>query len=124
MADLGNAAERLFPNVASGAIIKFTFTNADSGLQVLTFHNPAAVGGFNMIQSGGLYVTVKTTADVHILAGTLEELTQFGAITNANAPLFQAADGMQDFLLMPGWNRFRCKGDAAGGDLYIFPSGR
>lgn len=124
MSDIGNAAERLAPNVASGPIIKYTFTNADSGLQALTFHDPAAVGGFRTVPSGGLYVCFKTTADVHIMCGSLEELTAFGAVTNSNAPMFQAADGIQDFLLMPGWNRFRVKGDSAGGDLYLWPSGR
>lgn len=124
MSDIGNGAERLAPNPSSGAIVKFTFTNADSTVQAIGFHNPPAVTGFQMIKSGALYVCMKVTADVHVMFGSAEELAALGAITNANAPLFQAADGLQDFMLMPGWNSFRCKGDIAGGDLYLFPAGR
>lgn len=125
MADIGNAAERLAPNPDSGAVIKFTFTSADSGVQDLTFHDPPAdAAGFQAIKSGGLYVCIKTTAAVHLMFGMNARLVAFGAITNANAPLFEVSDGIQDFLLMPGWDSFRCKGDVGAGDLYIWPAGR
>lgn len=117
--DIGIAAERVGPTV--GGTVKFTFTSADSGLQDITFHSQAAVGGF-AVPNAPLYVMIKTTADVHLLFGQAEELGS--AVTNTNAPLFQAVDGWQDFLLMPNWNKFRVKGDSAGGDIYIQKAGR
>lgn len=104
-----------------GTGIKFTFTNADSGWQDVTFHKPAAVGGFQTSQ-GAVYVSIKTTAAVHVAFGNSNASS--AAVTNANAPLFEAADGWQDMVLTPDQTQFRVKGDSGGGDLYIWPSGR
>lgn len=121
MADRAGAMDRMAPTMA---MLKFTFTNADSGIQAITFHDPAnipvALPNFKT-PTGALYVTIKVTAALHIAFGASEELGT--AVTNSNAILIEPADGMQDFELAPGWDSFRCKGDSAGGDIYIFPSG-
>jgi|SRR3982750_39112 hypothetical protein len=118
--DLASAADRMAPGIP-GTAIKFTFTAADSGWQDVTFHKPAAVGGFQTGQ-GAVYVSIKVTAAVHVAFGNSNASST--AVTNANAPLFEPADGWQDMVLTPDQTQYRLKGDLAGGDIYIWPSGR
>lgn len=119
--DLASAADRMAPGIP-GTCIKFTFTSADSGWQDITFHKPAADAAGFQVGQGALYVSVKTTAAVHLSFGS--SIASSTAVTNANAPLFEAADGWQDMILRPDQTQFRVKGDSGGGDIYIWLSGR
>lgn len=115
--DIANAADRMRPG-APGTGIKFTFTAAASAVQSVPFHNPPPVGGFAVGQ-GALYVSFKVTAACHVCFGD----GAVGAPTNAD-PMFEPADGWQDFVLLPSDTAFRVKGDSVGGDIYMFASGR
>jgi len=114
--DIAKALDRMAP-AGPGSGIKFTFTNAASAAQALTFHNPAAVGGFAVGQ-GPIYISVKTTAACHLCFGN----STVGDPTNAD-PLFEPGDSWQDMIVLSSMTHFKVKGDAVGGDLYIWPSG-
>lgn len=104
------AAERVAPS--PGLSGKFTFTSSASTFQTI---RTATVG----VKLSPVYVSIKTTADMHIVFGD----ANVGAPDNT-FPLFQAGDGWQDFVLMPEMNGFRIKGDVGGGDFYWFVSSR
>jgi hypothetical protein len=109
--DSGAAMDRLRPG-SPGEVIKFTFTSGSSAAQAIR----AAVAFQSLAP---LYISVKVTADCHIVFGGL----LVGPASNADA-LFQAGDGWQDMLLLSDDVAFRVKGDVAGGDIYIWRSGR
>lgn len=110
--DIGNAAERIAPG-APGTTIKFAFTAVSSALQSL--------GAMAGLPAAAKYVSIKTTADVHVCFGNAASLS--GAVTDADF-ILQVADGWQDVLILPGVDSFKAKGDgAATGSLYIWPSG-
>lgn len=119
--DLASAADRMAPGVP-GTCIKFTFTAADSGWQDIPAHKPAADAGGFQVPQGALYISIKTTAAVHVAFGNSGASST--AVTNANAPLFESSDGWQDMILRPDQTQYRVKGDVGGGDLYIWFSGR
>lgn len=109
--DSAGATDRLRPG-SPGETVKFTFTSSASGAQTIR----SAVAFQNLAP---LWISIKVTADCHICFGG----GGVGAPTNADA-LFQASDGWQDFMLLAGDTSFRVKGDSAGGDIYLWYSGR
>lgn len=110
--DIGNAAERIAP-AGPGTTIKFAFVATSSALQSL--------GAMAGISAAAKYVSIKTTADVHICFGNAISLA--GSVTDADF-ILQPGDGWQDVLILPGIDSFKAKGDGANtGSLYIWPSG-
>lgn len=65
------------------------------------------------------YISVKTTADVHLVFGD----STVGAPTNSDT-LFTAADSYQDMIILPETTHVRAKGDVGNGSIYIWFSGR
>jgi hypothetical protein len=114
--DIANAANRIRPG-PPGTGLKFTFSAAASAAQAIPFHITPPVGGFAVGQ-GALYVSFKVTEACHICFGG----SAVGNPTN-NDPLFEPADGWQDFVILPADTHFRVKGDSMGGDIYMFSSG-
>lgn len=111
MADIGNAAERIAPG-PPGSSIKFAFIATSSTLQSLV-----AMAG----QNAAKYISMKTTAAVHICFG--DSLSLAGAVTDADF-ILEPGDGWQDVLILPGTTSFKVKGDGAStGSLYLWPSG-
>lgn len=86
-----------------GSVIKFTFTSTASTAQVL-----------RAVATTACFISVKTTAAVHLCFGD----SGLGAPTNSEF-LLEPSDGWQDLYLVPGDTNFRCKGDSAGGDVYV-----
>lgn len=114
MASLDNAAaaDRVIPCANQAfAPVKFTFTSSASALQ--TFRTKVANQNLPP-----LYISFKVTADCHIIFGDAST-----AAPDNTYPLFQAADGWQDFMIPAEVCCFRVKGDSGGGDIYIFASG-
>lgn len=116
--DIANALNRIAPR--PGVTVKFTFTAAASAVQSITFHNPPNDAGTpsRKVTQGPLYVTLKTTASVHVVFGDASVADP----TNADM-LLDTADGMQDFILMPDMTNFKVKGDSGGGDFYMTVTG-
>jgi hypothetical protein len=115
--DIASALDRYAPGNV-GSCIKFTFTNAASAVQTLTFHSTAPVGGFAVNQPP-VYISIKVTVACHVCFGD----ANVGAPTNADT-LFEPSDSWQDMILPASATSFRVKGDSAGGDIYIWPSGK
>lgn len=110
--DSASAADRVRPG-ADNPCVKFTFTTGASAYQAL---RPAYVSKTD--KAPAVYVSVKVTANCHVIFGD----ANVRAATAAD-PLFEATDGWQDFMLLPGDTGFRVIGDT-GGDIYVFLSGR
>lgn len=110
--DSASAADRVRPG-ADNPCVKFTFTTGASAFQTL---RPAYVTLTD--KAPAVYVSVKVTANCHVIFGD----ANVRAATAAD-PLFEATDGWQDFMLLPGDTGFRVIGDT-GGDIYVFLSGR
>lgn len=91
-----------------GEVYKFTFTSSASAVQTFRASTPSLVPQF---------VSIKTTADVHIAFGDASVTDP----TNANA-LIQPGDSWQDFMLLPLDTSFKVKGDTTGGDIYLILS--
>lgn len=108
--DSASAADRVRPG-ADNPCTKFTFTTSASAFQTLRTAPP-------LEKNAPLYVSIKVTANCHIIFGP----AALRAPTAADA-LFEPTDGWTDFMLMPDDTGFRVIGDA-GGDVYIFASGR
>lgn len=108
--DSASAADRVRPG-ADNPCTKCTFTTSASAFQALRTAPPQE-------KNAPLYVSVKVTANCHIIFGP----SSVRAPTTGD-PLFEPTDGWSDFMLMPDDTGFRVIG-ASAGDVYIFPSGR
>jgi len=90
-----------------------------TGLAIAFTNAAGAAQAIRATQGNPLYISVKTSAAVHLAFG----LSDVGAPTNAD-PLFETTDGWQDMILRPEQTHVRAKGDSGSGTLYVWFSGR
>lgn len=88
-----------------GEVYKFTFAVTASLFQQI--RNPGGVPQ---------YVSLKTTADVHVAFGANNADVVDPTIGNA---LMQPGDSWQDWALLPTDTGFKVKGDTGAGDIYL-----
>lgn len=100
-----------------GDIIKFTFLVTVSLEQIFRFSS-----GWPYTQQ---FVSMKTTADVHVAFGPSAARRPGELVDPTNADLLlQPGDSWQDFQIDEVDEAFKVKGDLVGGDFYLLLSGR